>query len=66
VPILKDLRDWMQELVPKVLPSSGLGKALAYLNEHWDGLTVYVKDGDIAMDTNRTENSIRPFVMACP
>ncbi|MEZ5661284.1 MAG: IS66 family transposase [Burkholderiaceae bacterium] len=63
VPILKDLRDWMQELVPKVLPSSGLGKALAYLNEHWDGLTVYVKDGDIAMDTNRTENSIRPFVL---
>ena len=63
VPILQDLRDWMEELVPKVLPSSGLGKALAYLNEHWDGLIVYVKDGDVAMDTNRTENSIRPFVL---
>lgn len=38
-----------------------LGKAVAYLLNHWDGLTLFLDDGCIEMDTNLVENQIRPL-----
>ena len=62
VPVLKQLREWLNETRPKVLPESPLGKALAYLDRHWDGLVRYCDDGRLEIDNNRCENAIRPFV----
>lgn len=62
VPVLHDLRAWLVETLPKVLPGSPLGKALGYLDRHWDGLVRYCDDGRLEIDNNRCENAIRPFV----
>ncbi len=62
-PILAEFKQWIEQVQSKVLPSAGLGQALAYTTNHWQGLTRYVEDGRLEIDTNRTENSIRPFVV---
>ena len=33
-----------------------MGKAIAYLLNHWDGLTLFLDDGCVEMDTNPVEN----------
>ncbi len=40
-PVLEQLRCWIDEQLQqrKVEPNSVLGKALAYLQRHWEGLT---------------------------
>lgn len=44
-------------------PKSGLGKALSSLIEHWVGLTRYLEDRRLEIDTNRLENALRPFYL---
>lgn len=63
VPTLTALKAWADEIAPQVLPGSGLGKALAYLRAHWDGLIRYCDDGRLAIDNNPCENAIRPFAL---
>ncbi|MEY9137200.1 hypothetical protein ACVIWV_009351 [Bradyrhizobium diazoefficiens] len=40
-----------------------MGKAIAYLLNHWDGLTLFLDDGCVEMDTNPVENQIRPLTL---
>ncbi len=61
VPVLDDLRAWLDEMRPQILPGSALGEAFAYLDNHWSGLVRYCDDGRYGMDTNGVENAIRPF-----
>lgn len=63
VPVLAQLRDWLDKTRPQVVPSLALGKALAYLDKYWSKLTRYVERGDLPIDNNRCENAIRPFVV---
>ena len=62
-PVLEALRQWLDNTTSKVLPSSPLGEALAYLDAHWTGLIRYCEDGQLEIDNNRIENAIRPFVL---
>ena len=62
-PVLDTLHAWVEANRPKVAPSTPLGKALAYLHRHWDGLVVFLQDGRLEIDNNRVENAIRPFVV---
>ena len=39
------------------------GQALSYLNNEWDKLKAYLKDGRLEIDNNGAENAIRPFVV---
>ena len=61
-PVLERFHRWATDIRPKVPPKTELGKALAYLLEHWEGLTRYLDDGRLEIDNNRVENAIRPFV----
>ncbi len=63
MPLLKKLKAWLDTNRPKVLPSSPLGEALAYLDNHWNGLIRYCEDGRLEIDNNLCENTIRPFVV---
>jgi transposase len=63
VPKLKIIREWLDESLPKVPPTSYVGKALTYLNNQWPRLIIYVEDGRLSMDNNLTENAIRPFAI---
>ena len=63
VPLLDELRNWLDSHLPVVPPRSTLGKAMNYLHKQWDKLTVYTTDGRLRIDNNLTENAVRPFVM---
>lgn len=63
VPILTELRQWLDATRPIVTPKSKLGQALAYLDEHWTRLIRYTERGDLPIDNNPAENAIRPFVI---
>lgn len=63
VPILADMREWLDTSLPQVPPTSITGKALNYLNNQWAKLTIYVEDGRLNIDNNLAENAIRPFVI---
>jgi len=63
VPALAKLREWLDKTLPTVAPKSALGKALSYMHDYWAKLIRYVERGDLPIDNNRVENSIRPFVI---
>jgi transposase len=63
VAVLERLREWVNATLPRVPPGTALGKALGYLDNHWDGLVRFLEDGRLEIDNNRAENAIRPFVV---
>jgi transposase len=44
-------------------PASTMHKALTYLLNRWDGLTVYTTCGDLPIDNNQAERVLRPIVI---
>jgi transposase len=62
-PVLNELHDWMEKLLPMVPPRSALGTALSYMRNYWGKLIRYPERGDLPIDNNRCENAIRPFVV---
>ena len=63
VPLLKAMRQWLDQSLTEVPPQSATGKALGYLHGQWQKLTRYVEDGRIPIDNNAAERAIRPFVI---
>ena len=61
VPLLDELKTWLIENYKAVLPSSVIGKAIAYNLSLWDKLIIYVQDGRLQPDNNSVENSVRPL-----
>jgi transposase len=59
VPILNDLRQYLEKIAIEVLPKSEAGKAIAYILKNWPALMRYTEDGDLSIDNNRTERSLR-------
>jgi transposase len=43
-----------------ILPKSHLGIAIRYILDLWPRLGVFLRDGRVEIDTNHTENAIRP------
>jgi transposase len=47
----------------RVLPKSTLGQAVAYCLKQWDKLATFLEDGHLEIDNNRSERSMKPFVI---
>ena len=62
-PALDQLRDWLDDALPRIPPKSLTGKALGYLDKQWPKLVRVLDDGRLPLDTNAVENAIRPFVV---
>jgi hypothetical protein len=58
-PILDKLHQYLLEIQLEVLPKSPEGRAVRYALKNWTALTRYVEDGQLEIDNNRTEQSIR-------
>ena len=43
--------------------ASTMHKALAYVLNHWAGLSVYISRGDLPIDNNQAERVLRPIVI---
>lgn len=63
VPILKEIEKWLKDHLNKVLPKSPLGQALNYTLSRWAGLSAYAQHGQIEIDNNLVENTIRPLAI---
>lgn len=62
-PLVAELEVFLRAQAARLSGSSEMGKAVAYLLNHWDGLTLFLEDGRVEMDTNLVENQIRPLTL---
>jgi len=62
-PILQALFEWLEEEYEKVLPASITGLAMAYMLKRKERMMHYLTDGQLYIDNNPIENSIRPIAV---
>ncbi|PNT90703.1 hypothetical protein CDQ84_19340 [Clostridium thermosuccinogenes] len=62
-PVLDKFKEWLKYWSPRVTPKSSLGKAIQYCRNQWDKLEAFMLDGRLEIDNNRSERSIKPFVI---
>lgn len=60
-PLLSALKLWLETQLPLIPGASELAKAIRYALARWDGLSRFLNDGRIEMDTNPVERAIRPI-----
>lgn len=61
LPLLERMRTWLQQQCDQHLiePNSPLGKAVHYLNKHWDGLTGFCRHEGAPLDSNVVERALK-------
>lgn len=62
-PVLDEFSAWLKVQLPRVLPKSALGVAIRYCRNQWDKLEGFLLDGRLEINNNRSERSIKPFVV---
>ena len=63
LPLLNQLETWLTKSAQQVLPKTKLGEAIQYCLNQWHKLMRYTLDGQLAIDNNRAERAIKPFVI---
>lgn len=63
MPVLAQIKELLDDAQLKVPPKSPLGTAVFYSLNHWDALNIYLQDGRLEIDNNKSERSIKPFVI---
>ena len=61
--IVGDLRKYLEAKNSQVSAKSKLGEAIRYALTRWDGLSRFLDDGRIDLDSNAVERSIRPLAL---
>lgn len=59
VPVLQEMKAWLQGLVPQVSAKGELAQAALYSLKRWTALTRYVEDGRLEIDNNAAERALR-------
>ena len=59
-PIADALRPWLEAQLERLSSGSDLARHIRYGLKRWNGLTRFLEDGRLEMDTNAVENAIRP------
>lgn len=57
--MLDQLQAYLLKIGDQLLPKSDAGQAVSYVQKNWKALTRYLEDGDLAIDNNHTERSLR-------
>jgi len=63
LPVLDQIRAWVDAHIASVTPSSHLGEAMKYVTNQWEKLIRYLDHPLLRPDNNIAENAIRPFVI---
>ena len=63
--IMDGLEKWMnQQFADRLVePNSGLGKAILYLQRHWTGLTLFLRQEGAPLDNNLVERVLKKAVL---
>lgn len=62
-PALEAFSAWLHTQKDHVLPKSALGEAVNYCLNQWEKLVTFLEDGNLEIENNRAERSIKPFVL---
>jgi transposase len=62
-PIAEDLEPWLRAKLALISQKTKLAEAIRYAHSRWDGLTRFLEDGRIEIDSNVVERSIRPIAL---
>src|ERR1700675_4100688 len=62
-PLVLSLKAWLEQQLARVSAKATIAEHIRYALNHWDGLTRFLGDGRIELDTNIVERSIRPIAM---
>jgi transposase len=62
-PLLDAFKDWLDHRHAEVVPKTPIAAAFTYALNQWNALTVYVTDGNLAIDNNAAERAIKPFAL---
>ncbi len=62
-PLLTDMETWLRATLQTISQKLKLAEAIRYTLARWDGLTRFVDDGTIEIDSNTVERSIRPITL---
>lgn len=64
-PIMKELKEWIEAQFSDRLvePNSSLGGALRYWLNHWEKLTVWLREAGAPLDNNEAERTLKQFIL---
>ncbi len=62
-PIIDDLEPWLRAKLALISQKTKLAEAIRYALSRWEGLTRFIDDGRIEIDSNTVERSIRPIAL---
>lgn len=62
-PIIAAMKPWLEKQLSMVSSASRLATDIRYALSHWTGLTRFLEDGRLELDTNPVENAIRPVAL---
>jgi transposase len=62
-PLVEDMKLWLEARLTTVAGRSPMAEAIRYTLARWDGLTRFLDDGRIELDSNPVERSIRPIAL---
>jgi transposase len=62
-PVLAALEPWLRAKLALISQKSKLAEAIRYALSRWEGLTRFLDDGRIEIDSNTVERSIRPIAL---
>jgi hypothetical protein len=63
LPVLEEIHAWLGVVDAQVLPKSPMGAAVHYALAQWEALKVYVTDGRLEIDNNRSERAMKPVAV---
>jgi transposase len=63
LPVLVELEPWLRAKLALISQKSKLAEAIRYALSRWEGLTRFLDDGRIEIDSNTVERSIRPIAL---
>lgn len=63
VPVLEKIKEMLDHFSLTLTPKNPLAVATAYCLKRWDKLTLYAQNGQLEIDNNPVENSIRPVAV---
>jgi transposase len=64
-PVMEELYAWLdtQFAEKNVEPNSGLGKAISYMQRHWERLTLFLRQAGAPLDNNVVERGLKKAIL---
>jgi transposase len=62
-PLMLEFREWLLETKAQIMKGAYLDEAIDYALGHWIGLTRFLGDGRVEIDSNTVERALRPVCL---